>query len=335
MPSQLQFFQPFRHLPADIRNDIWDRTAQQILARPSVEFTTFRAFINIDDMDSVLSSNSEQQRATLLTRSLDFRKMHITWEQSDTAAQPPRHSAMWQVTELAAAYRELECIPNKAIRWWSQPVPAPTATQNFRFVERINMSQDIILLTGPEEAAWLPVFGYCPRRDRQIVVVGGLSMPELAWQNRWDQLPPNLTERCPELVDWCPAFSRVTRVAFLYDKDLDRAGHQRLPYYQRLGLQHLWPHNMPVLQEIYLLDESIKLRSESALPPATVRRFPGHGSSFYEVDWKQSKVWKINTPKGDLIRVFSAAIDLQAKYDRVGSPSMNMPELSEYPPDCL
>lgn len=139
---------------------------------------------------------------------------------------------------------------------------------------------------------------------------------------RWEQLPGFVTAQCPGLVDICPAFSKVKRVAFMYDGWLDsRWGPDRLPYIQRLGLQHLWPHNIPALKEIYLLDHSIRLLPGVQAPPQSTPTFPGYGGTYFEVDSNRRDTWNVmDAEEESLVEVFHCAADLQNKYDKVHSP---------------
>jgi hypothetical protein len=331
MASQCPNFSLFQSLPCEIRLDIWERTAQEVMKSPSMGFSVLwrqntnpredpfpSEFLQLDNM------YTPEDRAALLSRTRNYRGTRVTWDTDVSRTDSdwhPHRSARQQFGHLAAACRE--DIPDKVMLW--RPVPN-TEPQNpeygSRVLGRFNKSEDIIVLTGPEVTGqpFFPFFGYCPRRDRQVVLVESLATRHGAQTRRCDPLPAEIMERCPELRDIIPACLTMKRVAFVYHQWLDRAAPERVPYYQRLGLQHLWPTNMPALREIYLLDDSIKLLRRVCAPPATTRSFPGYRATFYEVDWKQGNVWNLNSAKGELITVFRSAWELQDKYESVGSP---------------
>src|SRR5690349_4710233 len=178
----------------------------------------------------------------------------------------PQYAAWWQLKALAGVCAEATDAVNRTLRQLFSRRAASGWTQlsgmSCDFLKRFNLSEDIICLARPEllGAPFFPFFGYCPRRKRQVVLVADLNRRYDAVNYRWEQLPGAVTEQCPDLLQICPAFFRVKRVAFLYDRWLDgRWVRDPLPYIQRLGLQHLWPYNMPALEEIYLLDHSIRL----------------------------------------------------------------------------
>jgi hypothetical protein len=334
MASQGPNFPQFQSLPREIRLDIWERTAQEVMKLPSVGFSIlWRQNINpLDDPLPAESLESEQytpeQRAVLLAQTRNYRRTLVRWLSDPNRTHPnwrPHQAARQQFNQLAAACRD--DIPDNMnlLRGWQNPNPntePPHCEFSSRVLPRFNKAEDIIVLAGPETTGLplFPFFGYCPRRDRQVVVVESLANRRLAQALRRDPLPAELMERFPELRDISPAFLAMKRVGFVYDAALHRAGSERMPYYRRLGLQHLWPHNMPALQEVFLLDESIKLLPGVCAPPATIRSFPGYRAAFYEVDWKQGNVWNLSGPIGESIPVFRSAAELQDQYESIGAP---------------
>lgn len=116
----------------------------------------------------------------------------------------------------------------------------------------------------------------------------------------------------PTLVDVCWEMEGVEQVAFLYrERAVD--GGMFPSFYRRLGLQDLWPENMPSLRVIYLVDIAIKPKA-GGKPPLPGTAFAGHEGTFYPVTADDTDVWDIALPAGGMMPVFGEATSLQLEY---------------------
>jgi hypothetical protein len=86
------------------------------------------------------------------------------------------------------------------------------------------------------------------------------------------------------------------------------------PMTSLFGVDALWPHNLPALQEIYFIDPSISPKAGARPALRSMPSFAGSGANFYEVDLNDTHVWDITTTDGVLKPVFEEAKGVQEHY---------------------
>jgi hypothetical protein len=72
------------------------------------------------------------------------------------------------------------------------------------------------------------------------------------------------------------------------------------------------------LKEIFFIDWSISPKPGMQRALERIPSYSGSGATFYEVNPKDTDVWDITTPEGNLIPVFQEAKSLQSHYSVYG-----------------
>jgi hypothetical protein len=326
-----QTFPEFAALPWDIRRDIWVRAVDAVLTTPSVQI------INISKEDS-----DEVHEDGLISEAVG----NPTWSVATIADDQKVNKAIRNYRSTlvqVAPHPQSRFLSNFSPFWTLRDVlmactdAYESSRQRLEVIRRsrresdevsalFDPTRDIVCLEGPEADPWIPAYPFfvnCGSStmfpDRQAIsVVPRQDMGRL-WREEFD--------KCPSLREISRAISSSRRVAFIYTKirwdgTYIPIAHPDLYRYQ-VGLDALWPHNMPELTEIYLIDRSIKLRAPITDPRqqlASVPRFAGYNlSTFYEVRVNKTaeKLWDIRTPGGELLPVFKCAAAVRSHYDYI------------------
>lgn len=344
MTSQ-KTFPHFEALSEGIRHDIWERAAWDIFTTPSVRFVT----ISRREPDEATDNRiSEETWATAAI---------MAQAEADPNWTPLTHHFHVQVTSIKAVDRALlryhtsliSIAPGKGD--WPFASLAAVCFDAHKLVGRLlrmagkrrgnNVSSifgpaehSIICLERPEANSANSIddfplftsFMNTPRAilvgnqqpqytEKQIVVVGSRSTPDS------ETLDPDYGTfdpySCPTFPELYPPTAAVKRVGFVYEEQ--GVSGPNKPFHLRLGLDALWPLNLPNLKEIYLIDKSIRLRvtptgNRQQDPGVVSPSFAGCQGTFHEVSPAAVEVWDIQTSNNDLLSVFTCAASLEACY---------------------
>jgi hypothetical protein len=163
---------------------------------------------------------------------------------------------------------------------------------------------------------------------RQVVAVGCLQDDASIFDNLEHRL------RCPSLHKVYPPMASLKRIAFEFRPEVGVGGDAVVlsifHYCHRVGFKALRPFNLPGLQELYLIDESIKLnvtavgqRLKEQLD--SIPSFAGYFGTFYEVDPTKTDLWDIPTTDAGQMLVFLCARYLETGTFSPGGPFSNPP----------
>jgi hypothetical protein len=364
----LQTFLLFNSLPESVRNDIWSRATTDIATAPSVrlvkiwrgytesehelalvegaeaavlheigasEFEDLEEDMTKEELDEIRRRQKEIGRNTL--RAYYATLVSITPNDVDSALAP--YKAAWTLGDLAGAStgalravtRRLAAMGKKR-RHGADGVDVSAV---------VDFSKDIVCFRGPQMGSrgygppYFEKVRYGTQVARQVVHLpykpfSTVHIP--AEQQRRDLL----CNPGPSLIEACPAMASVKRAAFVY-RDYGY-WHKGTPKYDDLhehqSLYSLWPYNLPSLREIYLIDESIKLKpGRQQKDVASTPSFAGCHGTFYEVnlppshedvcsDESEEVPWDIRTDDGRVSAVVWIAESVRLYYQ----DTRNFPE---------
>lgn len=352
MPSQN--FLHFRALPEYIRDDIWERAVAAILtAKPAVQLMKLsredtslaHERVLVDEARAAVMLAAQADPAmdwgnNRMVRDLQMRQKEAGWDAArkhrvtlvtvtpDTPGgeRLATFTAAWPLNDLAACCTEVYDVVRRYLR--------VGARHRGHGCSDFDPTNDIVYFSGLEtpktDASRCvrlldTVYGFARTPSdslervlvRQIVVVG----PPLPYSaSTVDNYEHKL--RCPTFREICPPLASLRRVAFEFRPDFGAgAGSVTLSLYDycyRLGLNSLRPHNLPSLQEVYLIDKSIKPKASAVSRPleqqlASVLSFAGCFSTFYEVSPNETGLWDIPTTDRGQVPVFLCARYLETE----------------------
>jgi hypothetical protein len=345
-------FPNFALLPMEIQQDIWQRAAYDIITTPSVQFLNLTrdsvdpsvegelfastqetvreaAGPGWDQLPAALQETVHDEAFVLALRKYRASLVGLEPAAGQTGLVEYGNSPWKQLQVLAAACSEAEESVKRVMKELAVELGAPVegvVPQESNILAALVQPNFIICLSNlwtEVQKTW-PIFsnrgfvggtwGSAERYKGQAVIVpctlGFLTdFSGDSWVAGSADVSPSLRQACPELAG-------LRKVAFVYP---DTAGEEDMlwlhPFRRRLGLGSLWPDNLPNLTDIYLIDKSISLRSDSCrLFIEATDGFMGCGATFYEVSPQDTELWNITTANGDLLPVFEEAASLQQEY---------------------
>jgi hypothetical protein len=262
-------FSQFALLPAHVRRDIWGRAAQEILATPSVRVLNItrrniksyyredvianRAWRRVVDAAAPDVSREVERNAELaLQRACrEYRTAFVAVAPRQHAKSLATYSASRTFSDVAGTSSEARDITLRLLKLMGR-------RRGNDILSLLDPSKDIVCLRGPETASanGFPFFSYAyfarNKLQRQVVFVANPNYMWFTWWNQWDE---NREAACsPSLLDICPALAPLRRVAFAYQPSIAAtAWNHGKDFLEWLGLDALWPYNLPKLEEIYLV----------------------------------------------------------------------------------
>jgi hypothetical protein len=253
--------------------------------------------------------------------------------------------ASWQLNDLAKvcteSYQSVKWFINNCSKNHTELLSqASGTTLGYERIACVVQPQNLVCLKlpRPEDSRpdGFPVFaytGFLPGADLDIFHQSGQAV-NVPWNNNvtitdvepfWEY--PNVPTDCyPTLHRCCPELACLDRIAFIFEPreafesivaSMPRLRHR--PVNHIVGLNALWPYNLPALKEIFLIDWSISPKAGVQRALGRTPSFSGSGVAFYEVGPQDTDVWDITTAEGNLIPVFQDAGSLQNHYSRNGT----------------
>jgi hypothetical protein len=244
-------------------------------------------------------------------------------------------SSSWSLNDLAACCTEVYAVirrylmvqarnhnggdfdPTNDIVYLSGlEVPETAQTRGFPIFDNIHKLE------------WTPSGATERVLDRQVVAIGCLQDDASIFGDLEHRL------RCPPLHEICPPMASLKRIAFEFRPKVDLGGGavalSIFHYCHRVGFKALWPFNLPGLQELYLVDESIKLNATAVGQQLkekldSVPSFAGCFGTFYEVGPNETDLWDIPTTDAGQMPVFLCARYLETGTLCPGGPFPNPP----------
>ncbi|KAK4118940.1 hypothetical protein N657DRAFT_684824 [Parathielavia appendiculata] len=343
-------FPNFINLPAEVRRDIWERAAHDIVAVPSVHFVkVLKGQLNyLHEEELVMRAMQEVREAAGpgwdqlpvdIQRTLedDARVRAARSYRAGLVDLMPVNGLMglavygyrphMQFHFLAAVCPEAaDATVKPGADLIAPQVPPETVICFVDLETEVNHSWPVFATRHPDRRLAQEDSGV--RYKGQALVLpctldfmnftpDFFSQTSSASSAPWS---PTLHEACPELAG-------LRKVAFVYRDtawtDADLLGTQHLVSYRhRLGLNALWPENLPSLREIFLIDSCITLKADKdqgISMSSWTSKYLGRGAAFYEVSLEDTWLWNMTTPDGRLMPVFEEAMNLQKEY---GSESL-------------
>lgn len=318
-------FTKFTALPESVRNDIWERAADTILAKQSVHFINLCRH-DVDQLHELSVVRGARAAATALGKEPArvseavheaVRKYRVTLvgvTPHVESRQLATFSSSWTFSNVARVCTSAYQSTRRRLKVYAKQRRGGNVSSLF------DPARDILCLEGPEingnSTSLFPFFaneiddGWLPFGQLLLVGTRGNRLGGMGVEEYGNSSP---------LCKICPALASLRRVAFIYpgaSGDVIEA----TTYRHRLGLGALWPYNLPELSEICLIDTSIKLRAKAASSRqrlASAPSFAGSLGTFYEVSQSSldNSLWNIWTAPNELLPVFKCASAIQRGYN--------------------